>query len=52
MESQFPIFKTDRFVLRQFNENDLDNVYLGLSDPAVIKYYGVYYTSREDTVNS
>lgn len=35
--------------MRQFNENDLDHVYLGLSDPAVIKYYGVHYTSREDT---
>ena len=49
MEGQFPIYKTNRFVLRPFNENDLDNVFMGLSDPAVIKYYGVHYTSREET---
>lgn len=49
MESQFPIYKTSRFILRQFNETDLDNVFLGLSDPEVIKYYGVHYTNREET---
>ena len=49
MTSQFPIFKTARFLLRQFNEADLENVYTGLSHPDVIKYYGVHYTSREDT---
>ena len=36
-------------MLRQFNENDLDNVFLGLSHPDVIKYYGVQYHSREAT---
>lgn len=36
-------------MLRQFNEQDLDNVFVGLSDPAVIKYYGVHFTNREDT---
>jgi [ribosomal protein S5]-alanine N-acetyltransferase len=49
MNSQFPIYKTKRFVLRQFDENDLDNVFQGLSDPAVIKYYGVHFDSREET---
>jgi ribosomal-protein-alanine N-acetyltransferase len=49
MSNQFPKYKTGRFVLRQFNETDLDNVFLGLSDPAVIKYYGVHFTSREET---
>jgi len=49
MSSPFPIYKTNRLVLRQFKESDLENVFLGLSDPAVIKYYGVHYTSREET---
>lgn len=49
MNRTFPLLRTSRFVLRQFNENDLDNVFLGLSDPAVIKYYGVNYKSREET---
>ena len=35
--------------MRQFNENDLDHVFLGLSDPAVIQFYGVHFTSREET---
>ena len=35
--------------MRQFNENDLGNVFLGLSDPEVIKYYGVHFTSLEET---
>jgi ribosomal-protein-alanine N-acetyltransferase len=48
MTSPFPVFKTSRFLLRQFNEMDLDIVFLGLSHPDVIKYYGVRYASQED----
>lgn len=44
---QFPQLKTERLLLRQFNENDLDNVYKGLSHPDIIKYYGISFTSRE-----
>jgi ribosomal-protein-alanine N-acetyltransferase len=36
-------------LLRPFEESDLDNVYLGLSHPDVIRYYGVSYLSREST---
>lgn len=36
-------------MLRQFGEADLENVYKGLSDPLVIKYYGVHFTSLEAT---
>ncbi len=46
---EFPIIKTDRFLLRQFDERDLENVYKGLSDPEIIKYYGVSYKSPEET---
>ena len=36
--------------MRPFNENDLDNVFLGLSNPDVIKYYGVHYISKEAAI--
>jgi ribosomal-protein-alanine N-acetyltransferase len=49
MSASSHLLRSDRFVLRSFNENDLENVFLGLSDPAVIKYYGVHFTSREET---
>ena len=49
MPHPFPVFKTTRILLRRFEESDLDNVFLGLSHPDVIKYYGVQYASREAT---
>ena len=45
----FPIIKTERLLLRQFIASDLENVYKGLSDPEIIKYYGVNYKTHEDT---
>ena len=45
----FPTIRTERFLLRQFVESDLENVYRGLSDPEIIKYYGVSYKTLEDT---
>ncbi|GAO28574.1 GNAT family N-acetyltransferase [Geofilum rubicundum] len=45
----FPTLTTDRFVLRQFNRKDLENVYKGLSDPRVIKYYGISFDTLEAT---
>lgn len=45
----FPTIETERFLLRQFVESDLENVYKGLSDPEIIKYYGVSYQTLEDT---
>lgn len=47
MSATFPIFKTDRLLLRQFSENDLENVFNGLSHPDVIRYYGVSYETLE-----
>ena len=40
---------TNRFLLRQFTDNDLQNVYKGLSHPEVIKYYGISFASLEET---
>lgn len=45
----FPTIKTERLLLRQFVESDLENVYKGLSNPEIIKYYGVSYKTLEDT---
>jgi len=46
---EFPIIKTERLLLRQFKESDLENVYKGLSHPDIIKYYGVSYPTLEST---
>ena len=49
MNWDFPIIKTERLLLRQFVESDLENVFKGLSHPDVIKYYGISYHSLEAT---
>src|SRR5664279_1067673 len=49
MKDVFPVFKTNRLLLRQFKESDLENVFLGLSNPQVIKYYGVHFNKLEET---
>ena len=49
MEVQFPTIQTNRLLLRQFVESDLENVFKGLSDPEIIKFYGVSYKTIEDT---
>ncbi len=49
MKEAFPLIKTERLLLRQFTDNDLENVFTGLSDPNVIRYYGVNYKTLEDT---
>jgi ribosomal-protein-alanine N-acetyltransferase len=45
----FPEIKTNRLLLRQFIETDLENVFKGLSHPDIIKYYGVSYRTLEET---
>ena len=45
----FPAIRTKKLLLRQFVESDIENVYKGLSDPEIIKYYGVSYKTLEDT---
>lgn len=49
MIEEFPLIKTERLLLRQFADNDLQNVFKGLSHPAIIKYYGVSYKTLEET---
>lgn len=40
--------RVDKYLLRQFTDADLQNVFLGLSSPMVIKYYGVSYKTMEE----
>ena len=40
---------TNNYSLRMFTQNDLENVYRGLSDPKVIPYYGVSFKTKEET---
>lgn len=49
MINDFPIIKTERLLLRQIVENDIENVFKGLSHPDVIKYYGVSYNNLDAT---
>ncbi|MEQ8241783.1 GNAT family protein [Fulvivirga sp.] len=41
--------KTDRLLLRPIVKSDIGNIYNGLSNPEVIKYYGVCFDSLEAT---
>ena len=49
MNPDFPIIETKRLKLRQFNDLDLNQVFMGLSHPDVIKYYGISFKTLEDT---
>ncbi len=44
--NNFPL-GTQRIALRSFKPTDIEYVYRGLSDPEVIRYYGVSYDSME-----
>lgn len=41
--------RTERLLLRPFRDDDLENVFRGLSHPEVIPHYGVSYDSLEST---
>ena len=43
------LLKTDRLLLRAFQESDIENVFKGLSDPIVTKYYGISFDSLTAT---
>lgn len=49
MDKKFPTISGAGFILRQINSYDIDFIYLGLSNPEVIKYYGVKYNSLSQT---
>ena len=45
----FPTLQTKRLLLREIEDSDLSKVFEGLSDPKVVKHYGVSFTSLEAT---
>ncbi|HOU46521.1 MAG TPA: GNAT family N-acetyltransferase [Chitinophagales bacterium] len=47
--TEFPKFKTNRLLLRQIVDSDIDNIFKGLSHPDIIKYYGVNFQTLEAT---
>lgn len=49
MKDTFPILESKRLRLRQLVDSDLENVFKGLSNHKIIKYYGISYDSLEAT---
>jgi ribosomal-protein-alanine N-acetyltransferase len=49
MLKNFPVIKTERLLLRQFVDSDLESVFKGLSNPEITKYYAVSYPTLEAT---
>lgn len=45
---RFPELRTARFLLRLIVPADAEAVFVGLSDPRVIRHYGVSYRTREE----
>ncbi|MDI5887591.1 GNAT family N-acetyltransferase [Flavobacterium yafengii] len=49
MTTKFPTINTERLLLRQFVDSDIEDVFKGLSHPEIIKYYGVSFQTLEAT---
>ncbi|AFU70533.1 ribosomal-protein acetyltransferase RimL-like protein [Psychroflexus torquis ATCC 700755] len=49
MKDNFPTLESERTILRQFVDSDLEDVFKGLSHPDIIKYYGISFDSLEAT---
>lgn len=49
MRNNLQTMKTDRIILREITDVDLENIFSGLSNPKVIKYYGISFDSLEAT---
>jgi len=49
MKNKFPTIKTDRILLREITDLDVKNIFKGLSNPNVIKHYGINFDSLEAT---
>lgn len=51
MDINFPNIKTTNLWLKQFTDSHMPQVFEGLSNPDVIKYYGVSYLTLAETQN-
>ena len=49
MDNNFPTIKTNRLLLREITDFDLGNIFNGLSNPRVIKHYGISFDSLDAT---
>lgn len=49
MENPFPTLTTERLLLREIVDSDLQNIFNGLSNASVIQHYGVSFDSLEAT---
>ena len=49
LKHMFPEIKTQNLILRQFKDTDISNVFKGLSHPDVVPYYGVSFSTLEET---
>jgi len=49
MTTELTTIKTNRLLLRQFVESDIENVFKGLSHPKIIKHYGISFDTLEST---
>lgn len=47
MAPELLTIQTDRLLLRKFEQDDLNNVFKGLSDPQVTRYYAVHFDTLE-----
>ena len=45
----FPEIQTENYLLRQIDAGDLENIYSGLSNGDVVKYYDISFGSLEET---
>ncbi len=41
MDKNFPTIKTDRLLLREITDLDIENIFNGLSNPKVFQHYGI-----------
>lgn len=49
MNHKFPTIKTNRLLLREITDLDLENIFKGLSNPKVIAHYGIRFNSLDAT---
>ncbi|WP_010134169.1 GNAT family N-acetyltransferase [Ochrovirga pacifica] len=49
MDKNFPTIKTNRLLLREITDFDLENIFNGLSNPKVIQHYGISFNNLDAT---
>ncbi len=47
MKGEVPTITTDRYLLRRITPDDQENIFRGLSDPDVVRFYGISFENSE-----